>query len=228
MTTTNALRLSLLSTALLATACAATGPAPRAADDESGLYVKAYGGAGILEDDTIELTGAGASNASGDGSFDAGFLAGAAVGYDFTKNWAVELDYTYRTNDVDEFTAGGATVADGGDYASTALMLNAYYTFAPDWKVKPYVGLGFGYATEIDIDLEGGSLGGSQSYSGSSPAAQFMVGGTTRLTDSLRAYVEGRFFRAFDPEMDGEEGAAGTVESEYGHWGLLFGVNYAF
>lgn len=230
MTTRIQTLITTASLGLLTVGCASTSPTPRlsANGDESGVYAKLYGGYGLLESADVDVTGAGAANASGEGEFDGGFMTGLAVGYAFDDSWSIELDYAYRTNDVDTASGGGSEFANGGDFASTAIMLNAYYTFDTDWKVRPYVGLGFGYATEIDIDLEGPNFGGGQSFSGESPAAQFMIGGEGELTDDLGWFAEARFFRAFDPELDGEDGAAGTVESEYGHYGLMLGLNYAF
>ena len=220
------LLLGSLATSLFAS-CAATVPPAQQAAFDPGVYVKAYGGAGLLNDTTLDFKNAGAPTTSADGEFDSGFMAGGAVGYAFTDNWSAELDYAYRSNDVSSVSANGSTVANGGDYASTALMLNGFYRFDTDWVIRPYVGAGLGYATEIDIDLEGG--GSSGSWSGTAPAAQLMIGGEASLTDSLRAFAEFRYFRAFSPEMDAEEGGAvGSIEADYDHFGLLFGVNYAF
>lgn len=220
---------SLSPLASLASLPSPTALAAPAQDDEfdPGIYVKAYGGAGFLSDTTFDFTGQGGPNSSADASFDAGFLAGGAVGYAFTDNWSAELDYAYRSNDVSSVRVNGQTVANGGDYASTSLMLNGFYRFDTDWRVRPYVGAGIGFATEIDVDLEGGPSNGG--WSGTAPAAQLMVGGEANLTDSLRAFAELRYFRAFNPSMDAEEGGAvGTIDADYDHLGLLLGVNYKF
>jgi opacity protein-like surface antigen len=202
----------------------AAAPDPEPARDR--LYVKALGGLGLLEDDEI-LYDDGATLTAGDGEFDPGFLAGLALGYRFLDRWALELEYTYRTNDLDSFESGAATPGDGGDFASASLMLNAFYSFDFGWRIDPYLGVGFGSATEIDIDLEGPGFSGEESFSGSSPAAQYMVGGQGELTDCLDLFVEGRYYRAFDPDMDGE-GNPGNVESEYGHAALVVGVSWSF
>ena len=208
---------------------AATAPPPSFAPPREsrrrGFYLKGFGGLGLLEDEELIYDDGGGTVRDGDGSFDGGFLAGAAIGYRLSNHWRLEAEYTYRTNDVDSFESGGTTLADGGDYASTSLLLNVLYDFDTDWRLDPYVGVGFGTATEIDIDLEGPTFPQEQSFSGESPAAQFMIGGRGRWTDSLDYFVEGRFYRAFDPDLGGE-GNAGNVESEYGHTSLLFGVSW--
>jgi hypothetical protein len=65
---------------------------------------------------------------SGEASLDIGGLAGLAAGYRFNRNFAADLDYMYRSNDIDKIKgSGGATIADGGDLASVAIMANGYY-----------------------------------------------------------------------------------------------------
>lgn len=220
--------LSLAVPALLAS-CSATPRQAAGLDGDSarGAYVKAFVGTGILQDEDILFDDGAGGGADGEGSFDAGIMGGVAAGYRFDDRWALELEYAYRSNDVDEFTSGGSPAATGGDYASTALMLNGFYHFDTDWALNPYVGLGFGLATEVDIDLDGLGGGGGRSFSTESPAAQFMVGAAGELGSNLGYFVEGRFFRAFDPDMSGEDNP-GNVESEYGHLGLMVGLSYGF
>ena len=193
----------------------------------SGIYARFFGGLGLLQDDDIEFDNGLGGLQSGDGEFDAGFMTGLAVGYRFNEHWSLEAEYAYRTNDVDTFDAGGMQLADGGDFASTSILVNLRYHFATDWRFDPYIGFGFGFADEIDIDLEGAGFNGEESFSGDSPAAQYIVGVESQLSSRWSVNVEGRFYRAFDPDMSGE-GNLGNVESEYGHFGLLVGVTYAF
>ena len=193
----------------------------------SGVYARIFGGVGLLQDDDIEFDDGLGGLQSGDGEFDPGFLTGLAIGYRFNEHWSLEAEYAYRTNDVDSFDAGGTQLADGGDFASTSILLNLRYHFATDWKLDPYIGFGFGFADEIDIDLEGAGFNGEESFSGDSPAAQYMIGFESQLSERWSLNVEGRFYRAFDPDMSGE-GNLGNVESEYGHFGLLVGATYSF
>lgn len=214
--------------ALLAADARPRASASRAAlqRDPRGFYVKGFGGVGLLGDEDVDFDD-GTTLTEGEGEFDAGFLTGLALGYRFDRNWALEAEFAYRTNDVDIFEAGGTALANGGDYASTALLLNGFYHFDSGLRFDPYIGAGFGMASEIDIDLEGGSFGGGQSFSGDSPAGQVILGAQGALTEDLDLFVEGRFFRAFDPEMD-EEGNPGVVESEYGHTALVLGLSWSF
>lgn len=211
-------RLPVAAIVLLASSCSSVGGA-------GGTYVKAALGAGLLEDAEVIRDDGGVTE--GEGSFDGGIAALVAVGYRIDERWSVELEYAFRENSVSSVDGPGGAPATGGDFASTALMLNALYEFDTDWALDPYVGLGFGIATEVDIDLDGPGFTNGRSFSTETPAAQFMLGGRRALSDDLSLFVEGRFFRAFDPDM-GSEGGSGRVESEYGHTALLLGASYGF
>jgi len=218
---------SSLTTAMPSPEPGALQAEPRERSKNRGFYLKGFGGLGLLEDAEILFDDGAGSVTDGDGEFESGYMAGAALGYRLNDHLRLEAEYAYRTNDLDSFQSGGSVLGNGGDFASTAVLFNVLYDFDTDWRFDPYVGVGFGTATEIDIDLEGPGFTGEASFSSDSPAAQYMVGAQGALTQSLDLFVEGRFFRAFDPDMSGE-GNLGNVESEYGHFSLLFGLSFGF
>lgn len=226
LTTTTAL---VIASTLLAS-CATTGPqATNRSAEPGGFYVKGFAGYGTLEDADVDSLQGGATTASSEGSFDAGPMFGAAVGYDFNDQWSFELEYAYRSNDLDEARTGSTVLGTDGDLASAAVMLNGFYRFDTDWAAQPYIGLGFGLAQEVDIDLMGGNQGADGSYSTESPAAQFMLGATRPVSEGIDLFIEGRFFRAFDPELGRESGSGNQgirIETEYGHNALLFGAKF--
>ncbi|QDV06165.1 hypothetical protein Poly30_16700 [Planctomycetes bacterium Poly30] len=218
--------------ALPLTACATSdilgGQAPRR---DRGFYGKALAGYGSLEDTEVDTLRGGSVIDATEGSFDAGLMFGAALGYDIDRNWSLELEYMYRSNDLDEARAGSTVLGTDGDLASVAVMLNAFYRFDTGWALDPYVGLGFGLAQEVDMDLRGGNTGADGSYSTETPAAQFMLGAIREVSAGVALFAEGRFFRAFDPEMGRESGASNEglrVETEYGHSALLLGARFSW
>lgn len=200
----------------------AVGAAPEPVS--GNWYLKAYGGLSFLEDEEVLYTDGGGTTTTAEGTFSSGWLTGAALGYRIDDHWSLELDFTYRTNDVESVSGGLAT---GGDFASGALLVNALYWLHPIGEFEPYLGVGLGVASEIDIDLEGGSFGTEQSFSGSSPMAQYMAGVQFPVSGTLDGFLEGRYARAFDPDMSGE-GNSGNVESEYGQVALLAGLSWSF
>jgi len=68
---------------------------------------------------------------------------GLAVGYNVTKNWAIELDARFVPTEAD--------VTDGPDVDTLIGTVNALYHFAPDKTFVPYLALGAG-GLQYDID----------------------------------------------------------------------------
>jgi OOP family OmpA-OmpF porin len=65
---------------------------------------------------------------------------GAAIGYDFNKNWGIEVSY----NSIDAQADVG-----GADVDTSLYRLEALYYFLPDSRWTPFIAFGFG---SIDID----------------------------------------------------------------------------
>jgi opacity protein-like surface antigen len=128
---------------------------------------------------------AGLNNAS-DPTFAGGRLAtrqgvayGGAVGRHLGPNWRVEAAVAYRNNPVRRVGSPGFDPEPkDADWASLFLTVNALYDFdgfqLGEAKVRPYVGLGFGRAQEVDTDLR--VAGVEREYSGSGSARQLMAG----------------------------------------------------
>jgi Outer membrane protein beta-barrel domain len=132
---------------------------PVAAQDQSGLYVSAYGGSSSLASTSLTESRTSLSTLTGKGSFGSGIGLGGAFGYRYGNGWAAELAWDYRSHDVKRI--GGTPVQ--GDFASTTAFINGYYRFQKLGIVRPFVGAGLGYVTEIDMDLSRG--GSEQEYS---------------------------------------------------------------
>lgn len=163
---------------------------------------------------------------SGEASLGSGALFGMGGGYRFDRNFAAELEYIYRTNDIDKITGrSGATIADGGDLASVAIMANGFYhfDFAESWS--PYVGLGAGFLQEIDSDVR---LVGGRSQKDLEDQVfgwQAMIGAEVPIDESWRLYGEGRFLSAPSPELSNANGSYGV---DYTNASLIFGIGYQF
>jgi opacity protein-like surface antigen len=104
-------------------------------------YGKVFGGATFPQSEDPVLRGGGAGGQSFDLDYNTGFTLGGAVGFDYTPNFAMELEYAYRQADLDDPVAGHTS--------SNAVMLNALYKFnamGPNGAVVPYFGGGLGWA----------------------------------------------------------------------------------
>jgi opacity protein-like surface antigen len=163
---------------------------------------------------------------SGEASLDTGGVVGLAAGYRFNRNFAADLDYLYRSNDIDKIKGkGGATVADGGDLASVAIMANGYYyfDFAESWS--PYIGLGVGFLQEIDSDVELTGRNSQKDLEDQVFAWQAMVGAELPIDESWRFYGEGRFMSAPSPDLSNSNG---SYSVDYNNLSLILGIGYQF
>lgn len=189
------------------------------AQDSGGYYAKLFGGVSSLQGDAFTLNGSSASV-----SFDTGATFGGAFGYDYADSpFRAEVEFAYRTGDA---TGLPAAIGTGGDFASTSLMLNGYYMFATASNLKPYVGLGLGYATEIDFDIEGGGAAGEYSDSGSF-AYQAMLGVEYPVSNQVSLYGEARYFSAGSVDLP-RSGGGGSLSSDYDTLDFNIGLTVNF
>lgn len=188
------------------------------AQDSGNFYVKAFGGASALQGNDFAIDGVPTGV-----SFDTGFIAGGAFGYNYANApLRAELEYAYRTGD-----AGGLdpAIASKGDLASTSVMLNGYYLFETPSSLSPYLGLGLGYATEIDFDLT--TPGGTAQFSDTSKFAyQIIAGAEYPLSDRWALYGEARYFSAGKVSLPGTGGT--VLRTDYDTLDLIVGATYNF
>lgn len=129
---------------LIAAAATALMAAPSLASaQDSGVYIKAQAGYGVVTDSDATAN-PGAINSIQGGVAGQGNLAlGLGLGYDFGDNWRVELDGSTLYNDLG--TVGGQPNSEAKILAN-ALMLNVLYDFSDFGRWEPYVGAGVGLA----------------------------------------------------------------------------------
>lgn len=211
--------------ALLVAILMHSAPAIAKDSDEGRRYIKIYGGTNFLSDKSYDQANVAAVGATGTSSFDAGMIAGAAVGYFFTDNTAAEITWDYRRNESDNNTFSDGANFSSGDYASNIFFLNGFYHFDRiiESKLRPYLGAGLGYVEEIDLDLEAGSYS-----SGSELATQLIAGTSYFLSNSWDLNADVRYVRASSMNLDQENGA-GTIKGiNYNHITLSVGAVYKF
>jgi OmpA-OmpF porin, OOP family len=129
-------RKTLLAATLLSLPMAANaqGWDPRV----QGVYIGAGFGANYLQ---------GASASGVDVGFEWGYAGVLSVGYGFGNGLRLELEGSYRQNDVDSVKAAapvGRLARPGGNASSYGVMFNALYDFNLG-AVAPYLGAGLGY-----------------------------------------------------------------------------------
>lgn len=219
LTTMTALAITFLSTA---------ASAEEATDR---WYVSIYGGASVLGKQDARLTRVGQPDSAGDLSTRAGWLAGGAVGIRLRPALRGELEMTYRTNELERVSVGGLdAMPTDGDYASLMYMVNGYYDFA-QWNtsfasLRPYVGVGIGYAQEIDSDQ---SINGAPvEFSGSKAAYQLLAGVNWHYRSRWTAGLGIRYTDAGTVELKSSRGGIGPLRAKYDALAIVASLGYRF
>jgi opacity protein-like surface antigen len=205
--------------------CGIPGQASADDTDYQGPYARLLGGLNFALDSDFDGSDPD-SFPSGEASLDTGALVGLAAGYRFNRNFAADLDYAYRTNDIDTIKGtGGATIADGGDLASVAIMANGYYFLDVAETWSPYIGLGVGFLQEIDSDVQLVGVNTQKDLEDQVFAWQAMLGAEVPIDESWRFYGEGRFMSAPSPDLSNSNG---SYSVDYNNLSLVFGIGYQF
>lgn len=206
----------------LGLACIALAVETQAGD----VYLSLRGGASLLQDSdmTIEIQGGGLIGAELE--FDPGWLAGLAAGFEFDNGFAVEGEFTYRQNGIDQERLFGMLIPIDGFIRSYAAMANGYYRLDTGTMFTPYVGAGAGGAL-LSIDAD--SVGGNFNDSDFQFAYQAMGGVSAEITPQLSAGLEYRYFATLKPEFsDNPGGSAVTVDPDYSTHNILVTLTYRF
>jgi opacity protein-like surface antigen len=171
-------------------------------------YVSGNVGAVWLEDTDIE-------DDFSDVSFDTGFGITAAIGNAYENGLRGEVEFGYRTSDMDEFDSDFGSGSINGDVSTFSLMLNAFYDFMPKETICPFIGAGIGYANvEGDIDELGSEDDDVFAY-------QVAAGVAFAINPQTKIDVQYRYFDTDDSGFD-------DLEAEYGTHNAMLGVRYSF
>jgi opacity protein-like surface antigen len=189
----------------------------------NGYYVEVFGGFSGLMNEGLSLDGS-----NYDADYGRGFLTGAAVGHQWS-GFSLELEFFYRSNDVDQVSRGAERFMDG-DYASTNFFLNAQHTFGSiagnSAVIRPYVGAGLGLMQEIDIDLPG--VGVEDISANWEFGFQALAGIRWEISEHWSLFAEARYIYGGDPELRAETGGGQTVRADYNGWSALAGLRWTF
>ncbi len=203
----------------LAFACglllAAAGPVATAAAQE-GFYASGFGGATFLFNSDVKQSTPTTTTAA-EIEHETGFMAGGAVGYAFLNGLRLEIEGSYRENDLDSFQPnGGTTVNADGSISAIAGMLNAYYDVSTGGPFVPYIGGGIGAAVLSLDDFSTAPATPGFSDTDTQFAFQGMAGVGYKLTPNITVGVEYRYFQTLDPDFsDTVAGIDTKLRSEY-------------
>ncbi len=217
-------RTVLFAASVVATAGLSASAVSAQGFDASDFYLKGFGGATWMQDQTGDVKDGSFKLGNGKASYDAGYTLGVAVGYDITPNWAMELEYAYRKADTTTKIDGAVGDKFGGSTNSNAVMLNALYNFSPmgaTGAFQPYLGGGLGWANmESDIS-------GVGSFKRDNALALQLIGGVGyAVNPNWTLLGEIRYFSTDDGKLSGPGNLSWNAKFET--IDLLVGAAYNF
>jgi len=201
-----------------------------AAHAQSNMYVDVHGGLTVLESVDSNVTSGTPLFAVGpfDFSSETGVNGGVSVGVRMNQV-RFEGEITYRDNDITELTDIFGTDGMDGSYSSVGFLANAYYDFNYSPLVKPYVGVGAGFAKVYANDL---AITTPQSFpevddDDTVIAYKIAAGIAYSVTPQVEVIVDYHYFATTDPEFSTIDGT-GRFDSEYKTHNINLGVRYNF
>jgi outer membrane protein OmpA-like peptidoglycan-associated protein len=233
--------MKLKTTLLAAAAMTVMAPAAHAYD---GLYGAIGAGLSYLRDNrdlnNNNSNGAGTPAFDSGADYDLGIGVYAAVGYSYSNNVRAELEFSYRTNEIEAILADGGGFSGwpegtiSGDTTAMALMGNVLYDYKNSSSVTPYLGLGIGVAN-IDHDITGNNPAGitatTIAYGGTdwTLAYQGIVGVAFDLAEGLALDISYRYFGTMKKAYAGTlDGGAAAFETGYDPHNLFAGLRWNF
>lgn len=105
--------------------------------DETSFYAKILGGANFVNNTSIDGNKA---------TYEAGYIVGASIGYNFRHNLSLEAEYAYRRNNLSKIHFVNAERSHNGHLQTSSLMANILWkTPCPFFCFQPFFGAGIGY-----------------------------------------------------------------------------------
>jgi opacity protein-like surface antigen len=195
--TTRLLALGACSSVALCSALPAHG-------QDTRFYVKGDLGGNVTQDASFkEFFGPVAPGSKV--TFDPGFRAGIAGGYQATDWFAAEAELGYMANQINSISS--ATRIHDATYSNVPLLFNAKLQYPNQSPLTPYIGAGVGFSTAIlnadfieigDVTLSGGSQATVVF------AYQAFAGLSYKLNEQMDLSVEYRYFVADSPEWQAD------------------------
>lgn len=136
--------------------------------------------------------------------FDAGQMLSLALGYEYASGLRVEAEALYlqgESNSLEPSLAQGAIYDFIGDFAVTAGMVNAWYSFG-DRSIRPFVGGGIGLANvSLDVPAPTSPPPNGVDDSDTSFAWQIGAGVDFAMSDNMSFVAAYRVLNISDIEM---------------------------
>ena len=202
---------------------------PAAAQDGS-FYGSVFGGVSFARDSDIAVRVPGPQRISGEMEFDTGWLAGVAGGYGWANGFAVEGEYSFTRNGLDqEHLNNIGTIGVDGEIDTQAVMINGYYRFDTGTGFTPYIGAGAGVGFMKVSALADGNTTRFRAND-TQFAYQAIAGLSYAFTSNVRLGVEYRFFGVTEPTFSDNPDGNGSVSTDIKrqNQNVLMKLSYSF
>jgi outer membrane immunogenic protein len=196
----------------------------------SGFYVGVQGGATLLDGITTHVAIPNGPTAQANTNTDTGWLAGASGGYEWPIGLALEGEFTYRQNHLNDLNYAGENIFTGGDAHSYAMMMNGYYRWHNRTRFTPYIGGGVGEAVVALNNLHPNAPGGDFGGDTATFAYQAIGGVAYALNEHWSIAAEYRYFATVSPGISGNTAGIKNVKLSpgYGSQNALLRLIYNF
>jgi opacity protein-like surface antigen len=183
--------------------------------EEGGFYLKGSLGLGMAMDSDIDNMPNSAGTAKV--TYDAGFLASLAAGYDFANPMRMEIEFMHMKNDLDQLSYDNAYGNfNEGDMKTQAFMLNGYYDVDTGSAWTPYIGVGAGWA-KLALNTPAFPVSDNDNVF----SYQFIGGVAYAFNENWSLDAEYRFLGTGDAEISG-------ADYDLNSNNLMLGVRYSF
>ena len=189
-----------------------------------GLYASLHGGWYLPQEPTATFE-VGPDTVLGGINVDNGYRIGGAIGYDFTRNFAVEFETSFARSTVDSIDVGppvDATQPAPGHGSLLTLMGNAIIgEHYGNWR--PYIGAGIGGAlVSLDVDFMSGLDDSDWALAG-----QVFVGVDYAISDNVSVGARYRYQHVGSTDYtDGNDLPVGL--SDFGAHSIELGLKVKF
>jgi outer membrane protein OmpA-like peptidoglycan-associated protein len=184
---------------------------------DQGFYLGIGAGVNLTED--VDLEGGAIDT---DAATDLGWAAAGSFGYAYGNGIRTELEFGYRSNDVDDLSgvAGGS-----GDVDAISIMVNALYDFHNSTRFTPYVGGGIGW-TNLDFSGVAPVGGSTLSDNGDDIGYQGIAGLSYAIAEQVDLFGEYRYAGTFS-DIDVTTNAGAGLDAGYAAHTFLIGLRFS-
>ena len=168
------------------------------------------------------------TTSKGDGDFNPGFVAGAALGYTWQESICLEFEYTYQTSgagDADESVFG-----EGAESQIASVAIGPTLWYRPSnlfsGSLKPKIGLGIYWLEEVSLDIEQG--GREDSFSDSGALYSITAGIDWEFRENWSLGTELRYYKSSSLDAEDETDSSRKLEFDYEGFNALVSLGYKF